>query len=368
MSEQGASSYAIDKDEVERIVEGMKKKYRDDGMHFEEVSDNLKELRGIIAEESYSKIDIESESDVENFDSKTMQFFGNFYLKTKNFLKPIQNSLKKLPSNKELSYYLYSADMHYSSNQYVAISSAVGLLIGLITFAIIILLSAILLNPLILIIAVPMAVVTGFIAMMITLFIPKQNAIARGEACSTELPFALRHMATELKAGIGLYKTIQAIAVADYGVLSEEFARTINEIEEGTDTSLALRHLALRTQSRPLKMAMMHIIRAMRIGGNLSGIINEIANDVSDDLKNRINSFSQKMNLFSVIFIFLGIVIPVGITILGVIRNSPITSGSQEMFKAIPLTPPVMLIFYFVVMPMLFIMMNLMIYSIQPKM
>ncbi|MFA5357382.1 MAG: type II secretion system F family protein [Candidatus Izemoplasmatales bacterium] len=364
--EQG--NYSIDKEEVDRIVEGMKKKYQEEGMHFEEVSENLRELRGIISEESYSKIDIESESDVENFDSKAMQFFGNLYLKTRGILKPIQESLKKLPSNKELSYYLYSANMQYSSNQYLAISSAVGLLAGLIIFASILLVGAILLSPLIAILAFPMAMFAGIIATVITLIIPKQKATARGDACSVELPFALRHMATELKAGIGLYKTIQAVAAANYGVLSEEFARTINEIEEGTDTSLALRHLALRTQSRPLKTAIMHIIRAMRIGGNLSNIINEIANDVSEDLRNRINAFSQKMNLFSVIFIFIGIVMPVGITILGAIRNSPITSGGQELFSAIPLTPPIMIIFYLVAMPSLFIMLNFMIYVMQPKM
>jgi flagellar protein FlaJ len=226
----------------------------------------------------------------------------------------------------------------------------------------------ILLNPVVAVLAVPIAFLMGLIATLIALFIPKYKANARGEACSVELPFALRHMATELRAGIGLYKTIQAVAIADYGVLSEEFSRTINEIEEGTDTSLALRHLALRTQSRPLKMAIMHIIRAMRIGGNLSGIINEIANDVADDLKNRISAFSQKMNLFSVIFIFIGIVIPVGVTILGAIRNSPITSGGQELFKAIPLSPPIMFVIYFVALPALFLMLNFIIYSIQPKM
>jgi flagellar protein FlaJ len=215
---------------------------------------------------------------------------------------------------------------------------------------------------------IALAIVAGGAALIIVAYIPKQKANSRGSACSIELPFALRHMATELKAGIGLYKAIQAIASADYGILSEEFARTINEIEEGTDTSVALKHMALRTQSRPLKTTLTHIIRAMRIGGNLSNIMNEIADEVSDDMKNRINSFAQQMNFFAVIFIFIGIVLPVAIMILGAIRNSPLGASGESLFKAVPLTPEVMLLFYLVVMPMLFVAMNAMVYFAQPKM
>ena len=94
------------------------------------------------------------------------------------------------------------------------------------------------------------------------------------------------------------------------------------------------------------------MLRAMRVGGNLSDIMNEIAKDVSNDLKNKINTFAQKMNFFAVIFIFVCIVMPTAILILGAIRNST-TSGGTELFKAIPLTPQVMIIFYLVVMPII---------------
>ncbi|PIN85023.1 MAG: type II secretion protein F, partial [Candidatus Diapherotrites archaeon CG11_big_fil_rev_8_21_14_0_20_37_9] len=142
---------------------------------------------------------------------------------------------------------------------------------------------------------------------------------------SAELPFALRHMATELKAGIGLYKTIQTIASSDYGVLSEEFSRAISEIEEGTDTKDALRHFALRTQSKALRSALFHIIRAMKTGGNLSEIMNTIAEDVSFDARNKIRDFAEKMNFFGVIYIFIAIVAPVFITIFGAVTNAPIS-------------------------------------------
>ena len=174
-------------------------------------------------------------------------------------------------------------------------------------------------------------------------------------------------MATELKAGIGLYRTIQAIAVSDYGVLSEEFARTINEIEEGTDTKDALRHLALRTQSKALRSILMHIIRALKTGGNLSNIMNDIAEDVAFDLRMNTRDFVAKMNFFGVIFIFSAIVMPVVVAVLGGIRNSPIGEAGGVSFKAfLPLTPEVIGGIYLIVLPLMLGMFIFYIKSAQP--
>jgi len=361
--------FRVDEDEVSKIVETMKKKYREEGMVIDDVNSSLKELRGIIAEETYSKIDIDSTEDIEEFGSSITRGFGNLYLKLKNIIKPIQLSFKELPLTQELGFYLYSANMQYSANQFLALATTAGLVMGFLFFIVGIFVGIILKN-LLWTAMLPFAFgILGMIAStIIILGIPKSRAIARGNAISMELPFALRHMATELKAGLGLYKTLQAIAATNYGVLSEEFARTINEIEEGTDTSVALKHLSLRTQSKPLKNTINHMLRAIRVGGNLSEVMNDIARDVSDDLKNKIQAFSQKMNFFAVVFIFLGIVLPVAIIILGSIRNSPMAATGQNLFKAVPLTIDVLIVIYFVIMPILFILMNYYVYKTQPKM
>ena len=358
----------IDEDEVQQIVDTMKKKYHEEGQAFEETSENLKELRGIISEGTYSKIDISSVEDLSEFDSGYTRFFGKVYLETKGILNPLQRVFKNLPLTKELSFNLYSANMRYSAKQYLAIATAVGFLVGLmVTVGVLIASAAIGMLPLAVI--APVIGILGFMfGTMFTLWQPKRAAITRGEECSVELPFALRHMATELRAGVGLYKTIQAVTVADYGVLSDEFARTITEIEEGTDTSLALKHLALRTYSRPLRTTIMHTIRAMKIGGNLSDIMSDIAEDVSEDLKNKVFAFSQQMNFFAVVFIFVGIVLPVGVTILGAIRNAPALSGGGGLFTGIPLTPEIMMAFYLVAMPIVFIVLIYLIQGMQPKM
>lgn len=361
--------FEVDEKEVNKIVETMKKKYREDGIEFEDdITSSLRELRGIISNENYSRIDLETNEDVEVFDWDIAKKMGLFYLKFKKIIKPIQNFIKNFPLSQEIGYYLYSANMKYSPNQYIALAASGGIVLALIFFIITLLITLILGN-IIITITVPLiiAILAWIISTIILLGIPKSKAISRGNACSLELPFALRHMSTELKAGIGLYKTIQAVASNDYGVLSEEFARTISEIEEGADTRIALKHLGLRTQSKPLKKTINHILRAMRIGGNLSSAMSDIADDVSDETRNQIMEFSQNMNFFSVIFIFVGIVLPVAIMILGAIRNSPIAVSGQDVFKNIPLTPEILLFFFLIIMPLLYIGMIYMVYKIQPQ-
>ena len=363
----------IDQQEVEKIIETMKKKYREEGLEFSEVSGGLKELRGIIAEDTYARQDIETKDDLDVFDSSFMQKLGQFYLKLKNFLKPFKGLLKRIPLNEEIGFYLYSANMPYSANQYLALSSAAGVMAALVGFVAGLFIGTFIAattGSYVLLVLMPLLFmfVGGVFATGVMLLIPRLRAEARGNACSIELPFALRHMSTELKAGLGLYKTLQAVTAADYGVLSEEFARTMAEIEEGTDTSAALKHLALRTQSKPLKSAINHMLRAMRVGGNLSVIMNEIANEVSADLKDKIKAFSQKMNLFAVIFIFIFIVLPVAIMILGAIKNSPLGETAGDLFKSVPLPPETLVLMYLVIMPVLFAGMIFIVYTMQPKM
>ncbi len=359
---------AIDMEKIDKIVERMKKKYLDEGVEFEEVGGRLKELRGIIAEGQAGEVEIQKVEELRESKRPIAKFFGSIYLSLRKIIGPLSKPFSSVKRMEQLSYYLYSANMRFSAKQFLAICLGAATLAFIAGIPLIAMLVATMKMPLatkaLLVIIFPFGI--AFLVFAIGMMIPKSMAKKRGEETSVELPFALRHMATELKAGIGLYRTIQAIAVAGYGPLSEEFARTVTEIEEGTDAKDALRHMALRTQSKALRVALMHIIRSLETGGNLSTIMNEIAEDVSFELRLKMRDFSQKMNFFGVVFIFTAIVFPVIITILGIIRNSPI-SASAVAFQKIPLTVGNITIIFVVIIPLILIMLIGYIKAIQPR-
>ncbi|MFH1224479.1 MAG: type II secretion system F family protein [Candidatus Diapherotrites archaeon] len=350
---------AVDVEEVERIVSKMKKKYVEQGVEFEQVGGKLRDLRGMIAEGETAKVSVQGVEELAEFKNPLVQRLGKIYLALQGITKPITVLLKKFPVTQQLGYYLYSANMKFSTGQYLAITAVVGLIafvLGAVFFAAIALFANV---PII--IALPGGIAVFIFAEIGMLLLPKSAANRRGDAVSAELPFALRHMASELRAGIGLYKTLQAVATSDYGILSEEFARTINEIEEGVDTKDALRNFANRTQSKALRSALMHTIRAMTTGGNLSTIMGTIAEDVSFELRMKVRDFGEKINFFGVIFIVGAIVAPVFIAIIGGITNAPVGFGGMK------LDPLLIMIIYVLVMPMVLGYLILYLMVSQPK-
>ncbi len=366
--EQEEGPTEIDMKKVEKIVKRMREKYRQEGVEFEEVGGKLSELRGLIAEGEAAKVEIQTVDELREVKNKMVSFLAGLYLALGGITKPIAKALTKFPEMEMLSYYLYSANMHYSSKQYIALTVAgamVSFFAALIISAAVLTLLGVELATRALAVLI-ISLLTFIITAIIILMVPRQNAVVRGQEISIELPFALRHMSAELRAGIGLYRTIQAVASSDYGVLSEEFARVITEVEEGTDTQDALRHLALRTQSKALRNAIIHIIRALKTGGNLSESMSEIAEDVSFELRIAVREFGQRMNFFGVVFIFGAIVFPVMITVLGGIRNSPLKE-TLSSFRSLPLTLEIMAVIYTVIMPFILILFIFYIKKSQPR-
>ncbi len=356
----------IDLEAVESIVSRLKQKYEKEGVLDKVDSGNLNELRSLIAEGKRSKVEVQKPSDLKTDLDPIIRKIGNLYSSLQKFFAFIISYIYRyIPAKNTLAFELYSANINYSTSQYLAITSVVSSLLS-IGFTIFIFSIFIILDYSLLL-AFIISIIFFFACSILMLYYPSMAASSRAKAIDRELPFALRHMATELKAGVGLYRVLQSIAVANYGIFSEEIARTISEVEEGLDTKDALKNLALRTKSYSLKNSINHLLRALKTGGALSEAMNNIAEEVSFELRIQIESFSEKMNFFGVIYIFAGIVVPVMLAILGGIRNAPLGNG-VSFFAALPLTPTIILISYTVLLPVVMLALVYYVRSIRPTM
>ena len=357
----------IDFGKVESIVKRMKKKQAQAGLRPEEVSEaRLRELRGIISG-APARIQIQTAEDLRKSKNPFLRLVGSIYAAFGSVFRGLERLFRHLTIVKRLDYYIYSANMRYSGAQWLAVATVLSAIVAVAAFVLsgsyfVLVLG--LESTELLLYSLLLAIAAFLFTVVFTLIYPKIKADNRAAAINIELPFALRHMATELRAGIGLYKTLQTIAVADYGVLSEEFARTITEIEEGMDTRDALSNFANRTQSRPLRSALGHVIRALKTGGNLSDIMATIASDVSFELRMKMRDFGEKMNFFGVIFIFIAIVLPVFVAVLGAIANAPVGA----MFAAmLPLDVQTITLFYVGMMPVILLWLVAYLRVVQPR-
>ena len=190
------------------------------------------------------------------------------------------------------------------------------------------------------------------------LFYPQMKTERSYSDLNQELPYALRHMSIELKSGKGLHDSIQTIRDGNYGSLSNEFKRVLEEIKFGKPTEDALMDMSHRVKSDGLSRAIHQLIGTQRVGGNLANSLEVIAKDISFEMNIKLKEFSQKLNSFILIYTFIAILVPVIALIM-------LMAGSTVMGDVI--SSDLLIVIYGIFFPMIVIFMGIFIKKLEPK-
>ena len=185
--------------------------------------------------------------------------------------------------------------------------------------------------------------------------IKKQNDYA---SFSKELPYALRQLATELRSGRSLFDSLDSVASSDYGILSLEFSRVLEEIKYGESTENAFLNLEKRVDSKALSRTIYEILTSLRIGANLSNSLSIIADDVNFDIRMKLKEYSEKLNAFVMIYTFLAILAPV-------ILLTMLLAASVVIGDLVP--GDLILVLYSVFFPMIIVFLGIAIKKLEPK-
>jgi flagellar protein FlaJ len=165
-------------------------------------------------------------------------------------------------------------------------------------------------------------------------------------------------MGIELKSGKGLHDSLITIKNADYGSLSHEFNRVLEEVKYGKSTEDSLLEMSHRVKSEGLSRAVHQIISTLRVGGNLSSSLDVIAQDISFDMQIKLKEYSQKLNSFILIYTFIAILTPNIALIM-------LMAGSTVMGDVI--SSELLLIIYALFFPMIVMFMGVFIKKLEPK-
>lgn len=199
---------------------------------------------------------------------------------------------------------LHKANMDITPVRYLTLLLGIGTIVAIAAFLFVWLLLG---SLLFMILAPPLAFI-------ITIFIgrsrPSSRIGSRASEVNQEIPYALRHMATQLSSGIGLPETMTSVADADYGALSEEFRRTLQDMRTGESMVDALTSLRERVESDSLGRAIRQVQRTLRTGGNLSRTLSLLADEAAFDLRMNLRDYTQSLNMMAMIYMFAAAVIP----------------------------------------------------------
>ena len=193
---------------------------------------------------------------------------------------------------------------------------------------------------------------------VILIYYPKIKEKESYSDLNHELPYALRHMGIELKSGKGLHDTLLAIRDADYGTFSKEINRVLEEVKYGKSTETSLLEMSKRIKSEGLTRAIHQIIGTLRVGGNLAGSLDIIAEDISFEMQIKLKEDSQKLNSFILIYTFIAILAPV-ISLIMLMASSTVMGDV--------ISSSLLLLIYSVFFPMIVIFMGVFIKKLEPK-
>lgn len=173
-----------------------------------------------------------------------------------------------------------------------------------------------------------------------------------------ELPYALRHMGIELKSGKGLHDSLITIRNSNYGSLSKEFNRVLEEIKYGKSSETALLEMSRRVESEGLSRTVQQIVGTLRVGGNLANSLDIIAKDITFDMHIKLKEYSQKLNSFILIYTFIAILIP----IISLIMLMAATTVMGDLVSS-----DILLVVYSLFFPMLVIFMGIFMKKLEPE-
>lgn len=122
---------------------------------------------------------------------------------------------------------------------------------------------------------------TAFAGSLIIMYLyPAMRSNRKMKEVEEHLPDALNHMSVSIKTGLVLDAVIQEVAEAEYGTLSDEFSRVVIEMRRGRTVKEALQAFARRTGSEQIDRAISLLIEGLEAGGNISEVLEEVAEDM----------------------------------------------------------------------------------------
>jgi len=138
------------------------------------------------------------------------------------------------------------------------------------------------------------------------------------------LTYALRTMLMEIKSGVSLFDAMNMVAIGNYGELSKEFKKAVDEINIGAPQEDVLQKLTENNPSPHLRKAIWQIVNGMRAGGDINEVLGETVESLNREQKIEITRYGSSLRVLSLVYLMMGVIIPaLGLTFLIVLGSFP---------------------------------------------
>lgn len=183
--------------------------------------------------------------------------------------------------------------------------------------------------------ALALTPVSGIFGFFTYAKLPDVKAKRRVRELEKELPYALRHVLIEVKAGISVYHAI--VSVSDgYGEASKEFKRIAKDMNSGVSEIEALERAVVRNPSLEFRRALWQIINALKSGSDVAKTLDSLVDAIVQKQILDVQRYGKELNPYTLMYMMVAIIIPsLGVTFMIVISTFTGTQITQTMFYMI---------------------------------
>lgn len=144
---------------------------------------------------------------------------------------------------------------------------------------------------------------------------------------------ALQDMLVQLHSGVPLFTILINISLADYEELSEQFKKAVKEINAGKPQVEVLEGLGEDNPSEFFKKTLWQISNGMRAGSDISIVIQDSINSLSEEQFIQIQEYGNKLNPAIMFYMLSSVILPaLAITFLTILASMVgISEGATQM-------------------------------------
>ena len=171
-------------------------------------------------------------------------------------------------------------------------------------------------------IGVVIALILSFFVFIQQLKYPKLMVNRKARAIEKNLLPVLRTIYIQLKSGVNLFDIFVSISNSDYGEISNLFSKVVRKINAGSPQIEVLEELERNCPSIYFRKAIWQIINGMKAGSNLTKVLDEIIESLSQEQLIQIEEYGSQLNPMAMFYMLFAVIAPaLGITFLVVISS-----------------------------------------------
>lgn len=153
------------------------------------------------------------------------------------------------------------------------------------------------------------AIVVSFVFFQQMIY-PKVHANRRIRGIEKNLLAALQNILIQLNSGVPLFDILVNISQGDYGEISREFLKAVKEINAGKSQTETLEEMASINPSLFFRRAIWQIVNGMKSGADMSSVVNEIINSLSEEQVLQIQRYGAQLNPLAMFYMLMVVIAP----------------------------------------------------------